>query len=89
MKGDAEQLISEAINLLGEHSSSRKSRNNKEKPASSADQTGKYDLNLEAQHATEKVRTDIVDKEEKPEDDRSKDTSMERSFWFKLAEQRF
>jgi len=88
MKPDAEQLISEAINLLGEHSSSRKAKKDKEDPAISSDQPSRDDQKLEVQDAVETARLNIASEQEKAEADQSKDTSPERSFWFKLAEQK-
>ena len=88
MKGDAEQLISEAINLLGEHSSSRKTKKDKEDPVISSDQTSRDNQKLEVQDAIEMARLNIASEQEKAEADRSKDTIPERSFWFKLAEQK-
>jgi len=88
MKRDAEQLISEAINLLGEHSTSRRPESDKQEPASSEDRTGGDDQKLEVRDATETARSNTASEQEKAEADRSKDTSPERSFWFKLAEQK-
>ncbi len=88
MKKDAEHLISEAIDLLREHSSSRKPENDKQEPAISADETGGDDQKAEVRDTAEMARPSIASEQEKAEADRSKDTSPERSFWFKLAEQK-
>lgn len=98
MKGDVEHLISEATKLLEEASSLEKAENHKEELVSSSDHARENDVISEAEDAIgigtarrrvvgEDGKTDP--KTEKAESHRPKNTSTERDFWFKLAEQNF
>lgn len=95
MKGDAEQLISEAISLLEEDLTAEKPKNPTEEPARPVDQTDKDSRDFKA-HDIMTTGRRLVDEQERKESeiekaeiDRSKDESPERSFWFKLAEKKF
>jgi len=95
LKGDAEQLISEAIELLGKASSDKKAKNHVEEHPGPMDQSGKDDGDMEVQDTIVMGRR-LVDEQKKKdsgieeaETDRPKKKSPERSFWYKLAEQTF